>query len=369
MNWLSRYFKNRNSEVTDETTPVLRGIPAGAFCNAVELPDDAGDAGPDGFIRAVPVGLFPLHHNGAHEVTREHVQQMADNFERSGVELLFDVDHQSIWGSTRAAGWSNAVEAREDGLYVRFPDWTAYGKPYVDSREYRYLSPVYFLNSLGKDGSDRGARIHSIALTNLPYFDEREIDYIGNRSPAQAPEYSHDSPPEEENIMDRKLLINSLGLAETATDEEITAEVERLKANQAPVPGPEKKETPATPATPPAAGDGDGEDDLAAKVNSLEERLRARDEKDARDQAEALVNQAISDRKILPTQKATYVNAALADFAATKAEIDGMTSGTVTPQKLRVNSGSPADGTPKDRFASSVNQSLLEHVNKQQAAR
>lgn len=169
--------------------------------------------------------------------------------------------------------------------------------------------------------------------------------------------------------MDRKLLINSLGLAETATDEEITAEVERLKANQAPVPGPEKKETPATPATPPAAGDGDGEDDLAAKVNSLEERLRARDEKDARDQAEALVNQAISDRKILPTQKATYVNAALADFAATKAEIDGMTSGTVTPQKLRVNSGSPADGTPKDRFASSVNQSLLEHVNKQQAAR
>lgn len=159
--------------------------------------------------------------------------------------------------------------------------------------------------------------------------------------------------------MERDLLINSLGLAPAATDEEITAEINRLKANQAEVP----------PAEEPAVDPADGDDDpVTAKLNSLEQRLQERDERDAAQAVEALVNQAITDRKILPAQKTTFMNAAKADFEGTRTELDGMPAGVVTPGKLRVNTGSAAPGS-ESRFANSVNPTMLEHVTKQQAAR
>ncbi|MEM9665484.1 MAG: phage protease [Bacteroidota bacterium] len=143
---------------------------------------DSGIAADTGtMIRIVPVGNFPVHHNGGHEVTPLHILEMASNFEAGGTDLLIDVDHESLWGRTRAAGWSSRVEARPDGLYMEYPTWTPQTEELVNERAYRYFSPVYTLSSTDKQGGQVGARLLSVALTNMPYMDT-EIEHVGNAS-------------------------------------------------------------------------------------------------------------------------------------------------------------------------------------------
>ena len=175
------YFRNRSRQAT----PPAR--PASTYRNAVVIPAGGdGEAAPE-WIRIVPIGAFPNHHDGAHEITAAHVQEMVANFTAHSVDLLFDVDHESLYGNSRAAGWSDAVEAREDGLYCRFPVFTPTGQAHVDNRDYRYFSPVYVLNALDKQGKEIGARVLSVALTNTPYMDAGEIHAVGNSRGGPAP--------------------------------------------------------------------------------------------------------------------------------------------------------------------------------------
>jgi phage I-like protein len=295
------------------------------------------------WVLVVPIGSFQNHHNGAHEVTREHVEQMAKNFAASSTDLLVDYDHASLYeGDTRAAGWSAEVRVTDAGLEMRMPEFTKAASQQIDDKEYRYFSPVYELESTGKDGAGRGARILSVAITSFPYFDEGEIDPIGNSASAQNP------PTNPQPFMEREALIQALGLADDATDEQINEALAKAKA--APEPAPETaansqaKPDGKAKANSAAEGDDDPVAQLAAQVAELSEKLEAKEQAETeagqKAKAEALVNSAIEAGKLLPSEKKAYVNSAVLDFAETKAELDKREKGSAMPQRVKVNSGS-----------------------------
>ena len=70
----------------------------GVLTNAIEIANAKNQDGD--YIKIVPIGYFPEHHNGAHRIEKHHIEQMADNFKNSGTDLLFDYEHNSLWGDT-----------------------------------------------------------------------------------------------------------------------------------------------------------------------------------------------------------------------------------------------------------------------------
>ncbi|MCF8307249.1 MAG: phage protease [Ignavibacteriales bacterium] len=154
------------------------------YFNSIGIPAENPD-----LIRIVPVGKFPAHTDGGHEVTPENITEMAENLHRSGADILFDFGHESLWNaSAAAAGWSAAADAvaKEDGLYIPYPKFAKKAAALIKDDQYRYFSPVYTLSSRDKEGNKTGAALLSVALTNTPYFDS-EIDHIRNSASAEPP--------------------------------------------------------------------------------------------------------------------------------------------------------------------------------------
>lgn len=85
-------------------------------------------------------------------ITKDALDTVLANYD--GSELLLDVDHRSMKGSesdTKAAGWIYDLKVvdglgRLDGLYGRIK-WTDYGRNLIQTREYRFISPVFKVNN------------------------------------------------------------------------------------------------------------------------------------------------------------------------------------------------------------------------------
>lgn len=321
--------------------------PDGAYRNAVSLPGDLNDA-PD-WIRVVPIGDFPGHPDGAHEVTSEHVDQMVENFDRKDVDLLFDVDHESLMGNTRAAAWGMELEARDDGLYARFPSFTPYGEELVTNQEYRYLSPVYALDVTDKQGEQVGARLFSVAITNTPYFDAGEIDAINASDSAQDSHPSATPDTDPDSIMDRDTLINLLGLGEDATDEDIEDALADLREAKEVLEGDvgqedaDGEDAPDGEAETEDAPQGD-EEELEEVVNSLRTEINELKKEREEDRAEQLVNSAIDAGKIAPSQEDIYLSAARTDYEGTKEKLEAMEEGAAMPSSVDPPAAGDDDG-------------------------
>lgn len=290
------------------------------FSNVVPIDADSD------WIRVVPVGDFPYHHNGPHKITSDDIERMAENFNNRSVDLLFDIDHESLWGNTKAVAWSDEVEAREDGLYAKYPTFTPAGEQLVENREYRYFSPVYRTETTDKNGDEIGATVVSVAITNTPYMDNHEIDTIRNSN--------HE---DEEGIVGFSAeFLEALGLEEGATAEQVQSAV-LAKISELEDKIKELEDDGSD------AGDGDANTnsaevkELKTLVNSLSDQLKAMQNKNTDSQVEALVNSAIEDRKILPRDKKAYINSAKANYDDTKAELDAMKKNSVAPEGVDVD--------------------------------
>ncbi len=283
------------------------------YNNAVEIPA-AGEK-----IKIVPVGYFPAHHDGAHEVTKQNIQEMADNIKNSGTDVLFDYGHESIWNSSAlAAGWSpkDSVEARADGLYIEYPEFTPSAKEKIEGREYRYFSPAYNLNSQNKQGKETGAILHSIALVNKPYMD-KEINHIGNNS--QINNGAQMNPQ----------ILKFLGLSENATEAEIETKLNSLR---------NKNGLPETASVDDIISAIETKKDSAdPETQSIEQRVAALENNSKENQINLLINGAIADGKILPKQKLVFMNSAKTDFEATKTLIDGIAKNSAVPNHSQVD--------------------------------
>jgi len=82
------------------------------------------------------------------------------NTQATGLDIPLDVNHS--FGE--AAGWflGDSLEPREDGIYATL-ELNDYGKELIDSKKFRYLSPVFIM------GSNRVVlAIDSVGLVNRP---------------------------------------------------------------------------------------------------------------------------------------------------------------------------------------------------------
>jgi len=119
------------------------------------------------------VGKWEGHSNGAFEITAEDLQQIKENFDSSGIDVVIDYEHMTLWGEKApAAGWIKSLEISKNTLLAEVM-WLKEAKKQIQKGEYRYISPV--LEPHYKDqvtGEDIGWTLHSAALTNKPFLEE-----------------------------------------------------------------------------------------------------------------------------------------------------------------------------------------------------
>jgi hypothetical protein len=104
-------------------------------------------------------GVFSLDRAGAESV-------MA-SFEKKGVDLAIDYEHQTFAAKDNgkpapAAGWFKP-EARADGIWATNVKWTDPAAAMLKAKEYRYFSPTF-----RRDSKNRILELRPMALTNDP---------------------------------------------------------------------------------------------------------------------------------------------------------------------------------------------------------
>lgn len=305
-------------------------LPKGYYLNSIPI----GAPGEDGFLKLVPVGYFPNHPDGAHEVTAANIREMFGNFMKSTKTLLFDYEHRSLYGDTKAAGWSELLEARGDGLYVKSPDWTPVAAEMVKTKTYRFFSPAYQLAAKDVNGKSIGARIDHIALTNRPVF-ETEIDFIRNTKTEESEMFTKEDLP---------ALRVKYGLPETADEAAIKEAILNGKpAAAAPAAG---VKTDPLAGDDPIANSATGKaliSGLAAVTTAVNGLIAS--SLQATDAAlEAMVDKAVTEKRILPREKGVYLNSAKADPDGTRKALDAIKPGAVLGGMTDPSaSGNPAD--------------------------
>lgn len=81
-------------------------------------------------------------------------------------DYLIDYEHQSLNPTVEApaAGWFSALEWRDDGLYVTDARWNDRAKALIESKEYRFISPVFRYDGATLEVSE----LIGLAVTNNP---------------------------------------------------------------------------------------------------------------------------------------------------------------------------------------------------------
>ena len=193
-----------------------------------------------------PIGTFP-HPDGEQLCTREAFDALVEKWRADGEpEILVDFDHASeTGGATEAAAWATALRSDEDGLHATFR-MTDKGAEALSATRYRYLSPAWYVDEEGHP-----TELSTIALTNRPNL---PVPRLLNRKPDADPAPAQNAeaaeahlpnpagagegnPPEEGNTTepqknDMDKLREMLGLAAEATDEEVLAAVDALRAER-----------------------------------------------------------------------------------------------------------------------------------------
>lgn len=129
-------------------------------------------SGPSSAFRIIPAGRFRSidgrpSPEPAWELTPKRAQEMVALAAAKPEDYVIDFEHQTMnpTGPAPAAGWFTKLEWRpNDGLYVTDARWTDRAKAMLSSREYRYVSPVFFYDK----GTGAVNALHSVALTNNP---------------------------------------------------------------------------------------------------------------------------------------------------------------------------------------------------------
>lgn len=121
-------------------------------------------------IRAVPTCIKVLPRGyvqsakGNFVVDTESFRLLKNHMDVRKVDIVIDYEHQSLNRTQApAGGWIKELILKSDGVYAMV-EWTEKAKHYLANKEYRYLSPVVFLNNR----NNKVVQLHSVALTNTP---------------------------------------------------------------------------------------------------------------------------------------------------------------------------------------------------------
>ena len=130
-------------------------------------------------ICVVVPGKWKGHPAGDYSITESDIKQILNNYEIEKRELLFDYDHESLFGKSVAAGWGSELYEKEGKVYAKV-NWTPKAKEAIKNEEYRYLSNVIIFNYQDSNNPRiSGTYLHSVALTNVPF--QKEVPAIINK--------------------------------------------------------------------------------------------------------------------------------------------------------------------------------------------
>ena len=217
------------------------------------------------------VGTWKGHVAGEFDLTKEDLEQIATNFKDSdALEVVVDFEHQSTENiKAEATGWVKDLKVEDNQLLAKI-EWLDETKELIKSKKYKYLSPVLVQNSLHPiSGDNIGWTLHSVALTNTPFFQELD-EVILNKS-----QQRNDSIQKKEKIL----------------DENEKAELEKLR---------EEKKT------------------WEAAKKKLEDEIASL----KKDNAEADIDAAVAAKKIHPDQKESMLAFSAADPKGFKEFLD-----------------------------------------------
>jgi phage I-like protein len=327
--------------MTDERTAATPALPADA----------------PRWVMLARAGSWQGHPEAPETVTPAHLAAARDYYRRHyaahGADVVIDYHHASVTAPGRgdtapAAGWVQQMQLRADGteLWGRVL-WTASAARAIARREFRHLSPVLRFGAPDRvTGRPVPMYVHSLALTNTPFL--TELTAL-NHSPAaiggtsQHSEGGDRMPLLEQMARCLELephdLAGRLGLEPGADDDRTARAVMDLAEGPAPTALLNALDLPQDAS----------ESDLRASVIRLKEpaenlaRVRERlgleqdapavqilnavdalleSERDS--EAEALVDEAVSEGRIPPAHRDFYLREARRDPAATCQVLNSM---------------------------------------------
>ena len=169
-------------------------------------------AGAPGEFQLLPQGRIEIKDQSPAYLEEADARAVVAAFRSAGHDMVIDYEHQSLEASQApAAGWiKDLLWKGEQGLWA-LVEWTKKAKEYLESREYRYFSPVMLV----RDSDQHVVRLVSVALTNTPAMNHlaplvAKEKILGTAIPATA----------KEVVMIEKLK-KMLGLAADATEAKI----------------------------------------------------------------------------------------------------------------------------------------------------
>jgi phage I-like protein len=199
-----------------------------------------------------------------------------DAFASNAMDLPLDMEHATELKATQgdpapAVGWIKELQNRGGQIWGRV-DWTETGRNAVESKAYRYVSPVIVFERASK----RVVALTSVGLTNRPNL---FLQALNGR----------------EEHMDLKKLLAALGLPETASFDEALAHMGKLKGDLATA----LNATPSLDKFVPRAD----HDAAIARALNAEQKLTALNQVAQEEKIDAAITKALAEGKITPATK------------------------------------------------------------------
>jgi phage I-like protein len=201
----------------------------------------AGQFDPADWFQLVPKGSFPISRKEG-EAVRTYIQVVDDQAvsriaaafanrraASPSYRMLVDFEHFShdTTKSSAAACWVTDMEARADGVWAK-GEWSDEGEAAIKNRRYRYLSPVWFPKQTQRIDATRfrPIEVNDAGLTNKPVLGAA-LQPFWNRADETFQGREAETTTADKNHMQK--IIALLGLAATATEDEIVSKVQAFK--------------------------------------------------------------------------------------------------------------------------------------------
>jgi len=173
-------------------------------------------------IQVIPYGTEIDTPKGKFTLDDECAAAVIAEFGTHKNQMVIDYEHQTLQGTEApAAGWiTKLINKGKDGIWAAV-EWTAKAKTYITNKEYKYVSPVF----LKRISDNRVLRLINVALTNQPNIDGM-VPLVNKAGDITI------KINKEESTMWKELL-KKLGLAETATEQDAIAAINKIETDAA----------------------------------------------------------------------------------------------------------------------------------------
>lgn len=300
----------------------------------------------NGHIQLFPFGRFypadgRAEGAGGWYVDDSNGYALADSINALNIDLMIDYEHQTLYlekngQGNPAAGWIKQVEYRpNEGLFAEVA-WTDKAASQIKAGEYRYISPLFIPDSNG-----RVVQVLNAALTNRPALHNLAEAF------ALSQQFKQFNQPEGQPMLK---LLQQLFDAPNATEAEITEKLTALSAAKgdtkvalSAVYDELKTQTAQAVALSAQVANPDPTKFVAlSQMQAVQTELNALKAQHAKEKADSLITQALSDGRLLPAQKAWAENLAQTNFVALSDYL-----ATVTPNAA-LSGGMQAKDAPTD---------------------